>query len=106
MGGYPGDPYSQQQPHARRAPSGLPLRKSQSAVELGSWRGGFGSGGGALDDAWDMSMGDEGHAVRLGGGRGKGRGGQGRARRDPMGCLPACSPALPCPPSQPPARPP
>ncbi|KAJ9518049.1 hypothetical protein QJQ45_004283 [Haematococcus lacustris] len=40
---------------ARRAPSGLPLRKSQSAVELGSWRS-FNAG----EEYWDHALGAEG----------------------------------------------
>lgn len=47
---------------ARRAPSGLPLRKSQSAVELGSWRGGFG----AAEEFWaDMGLGPTDAKVRV-----------------------------------------
>ncbi|GFH14658.1 hypothetical protein HaLaN_10757 [Haematococcus lacustris] len=43
---------------ARRAPSGLPLRKSQSAVELGSWRS-FNAG----EEYWDHALGAEGIQV-------------------------------------------
>mmetsp|Transcript_18496 Transcript_18496/g.46859 ORF Transcript_18496/g.46859 Transcript_18496/m.46859 type:complete len:647 (-) Transcript_18496:1115-3055(-) len=46
------DPSEQeQQPGQRRAPSGLPLRKSQSAVELGSWRS-FSAG----EEFWDLQL--------------------------------------------------
>jgi hypothetical protein len=37
---------------AKRPASGLPLRKSQSAVELGSWRGFGGGGGDIMADGW------------------------------------------------------
>jgi len=44
---------------ARRASSGLPLRKSQSAVELGSWRS-FNS----PEEYWEMALvGEDGQAT-------------------------------------------
>jgi hypothetical protein len=50
-------------PPARRAPSGLPLRKSQSAVELGSWRS-FSAGEELLDMM--LAAGGEAGQVRVG----------------------------------------